>query len=58
MQSNLLLSVLRGEILIYCTFQSLERERNEIKPGDPGVTAVNYGEHIFNELPIFFLKLG
>ena len=50
MQSNLLLSILRGEILFDSTFQSLGRDENEIKPGDPGVTAVNYGEHIFYEL--------
>lgn len=56
MQSNFLLSILRGEILFDSTFQSLGRDENEIKLGDPGVTAVNYGEHIFYELPISSLK--
>lgn len=28
-----------------------------MKPSDPDVTAVNYGEHIFDKPPISFLKL-
>lgn len=59
MQSNFLLSILRGEILFDSTFQSLGRDENEIKLGDPGVTAVNSGEHIFyvlRNVPISSLK--
>lgn len=58
MQSNLPLSVLRGEILRDSIFPSLRRDENEIKPSDLDVTAVNYGRHMFCELPISFLKLG
>lgn len=58
MQSNLPLSVLRGEILRDSTFLSLSRDENEIKPGDLDITKVNYGRHIFCELPMSFLNLG
>lgn len=58
MQSNLPLSVLRGQILRDSTFLSLSGGENEIKPGDLDVTSVNYGRHIFCELPVSFLKLG
>lgn len=41
----------------HSTFQHLWRDENEMKPSDPDVTAVTYGEHICHEFQISFLKL-